>query len=323
MRARARIAEALFAFSRAKRIATSRVRAASSHIVRTRIAVRDYDYARPRSYVPEYLSFELENRAFRGIDPRIGATRIDPLSGSRGLATMEFPAAIFFRRVLLRAARRRVARASRRLFYFAKMRVYGLSRGEGEERSFVSLWSESGPGAVAERARDVVAGVPEAARLLLGRHEEVRSDNNEFRSVVPFALRVARVVKSVDAETPLPVRPALQTLRRPPAFAPSPSLPPLRLSVGAFFLRGDVDDRVKFLLRQRACVSRARGLALYGAAPDERREGRKNEKEAFTWYRRDYVPSTLHPSRICIGSSRRTARRCLLVYVYARRLREK
>jgi hypothetical protein len=97
------------------------------------------------------------------------------------------------------------------------MRVYCLTWGKsGYGRSFVSLWPESGPwprpgppqgqdGITAARRR----------RLLLERHEEVRSDNNEFLAVVPFALRVARVVKSADVN-PLPVPPAVPGQPPPP-----------------------------------------------------------------------------------------------------------
>jgi len=118
-------------------------------------------------------------------------------------------------RALRRAESRE--RASTRLFCFAKMRVYCLTWGKsGYGRSFVSLWPESGPwprpgppqgqeGITAARRR----------RLLLERHEEVRSDNNEFLAVVPFALRVARVVKSADVN-PLPVPPAVPGQPPPP-----------------------------------------------------------------------------------------------------------
>lgn len=55
-----------------------------------------------------------------------------------------------------------------------------VATGQGgkEERSFVSLWSESGPW---RSRRTNGRRHRRPARLLRGRHEEVRSDNNEFR----------------------------------------------------------------------------------------------------------------------------------------------
>jgi len=75
-------------------------------------------------------------------------------------------------------------------------------------------------------------------------------------AVVPFALaRVARVVKSADVNSPR------------------------CSSARPFFFHGDVDDRVKFLLHQRACLV-ARGLAI--ASPYTALERREKRKTDFT-----------------------------------------
>lgn len=123
------------------------------------------------------------------------------------------------------------------------MSLYGRKVARGRGRRLLHR-AEDGIAALARRRHHL--------RLLLERHEEVRSDNNEFLAVVPFALRVARVVKSADVN-PLPVL---------WGRSPSTALPPSDRSAVFLLYRGDVDDRVKFLLRQRACLARGLAIAL-------------------------------------------------------------
>jgi len=121
-----------------------------------------------------------------------------------------------------------------------------------KKRSFVSLWSESGSrighgGRTREIQDDITAAAATvtaiaAAVFFLDATKKYGRIITSF-AVVPLALaRVARVVKSANVN----------------------SLLSRRLSARPFFFHGDVDDRVKFLLRQRACLVARSRLALYG-----------------------------------------------------------
>lgn len=162
-----------------------------------------------------------------------------------------------------------------RLFYLAKMRVYCLSQGKREETLlclFMVLWSRkvARGSAMAEEpeTQDGIAAAVTAIAAAVFFLDATKKYGRIITSfaVVPFALaRVARVVKSVDVNSPSPC------------------------SARPFFFHGDVDDRVKFLLRQRACLV-AQGLAIVSPYTALERRGRR--KTNFT--SRDRA-STQHP----------------------------
>lgn len=155
------------------------------------------------------------------------------------------------------------------------MRVYCLTfRGVREKkRSFVSLWwsrKVARGSAMAEEpeTQDGIAAAVTAIAAAVFFLDATKKYGRIITSfaVVSFALaRVARVVKSVDVNSPSPC------------------------SARPFFFHGDVDDRVKFLLRQRACLV-AQGLAI--VSPYTALERRRRRKTNFT--SRDRA-STQHP----------------------------
>lgn len=106
------------------------------------------------------------------------------------------------------------------LFYFAKMRVYYLPRGKRVEHSFVSLWSESGPWSghgrvwrsktTSQQPPPTITSITiDAATTSIFFLDATKKYGQIITSfvVVPFALRVVRVVKLTDVNPPAPFVP--------------------------------------------------------------------------------------------------------------------